>query len=113
MPARDYLDRYVNPPDYLEEQRKRLQKRKQESKRFPRHAERDVLGFILSHAPLENWERDVLGIIRDESYYFLPQRQTKVMNEGWATYWHSRIMTEKALAAIVDEAARAAKVKES
>jgi stage V sporulation protein R len=106
MPARDYLDRYVNPPDYLEEQRKRLQKRKQESKRFPRHAERDVLGFILSHAPLENWERDVLGIIRDESYYFLPQRQTKVMNEGWASYWHSKIMTSKVLtdAEVIDYA---------
>jgi len=106
MPASEYLDRYVNPPDYLELQRKRLQKRKQESRRFPPHPERDVLGFIMRHAPLDNWERDVLGIIRDESYYFLPQRQTKVMNEGWASYWHSKIMTSKVLtdAEVVDYA---------
>ena len=48
-------------------------------------------------APLENWERDVLGMIREEIYYYLPQRQSKVMNDGWASYWHSKIMTEKAM----------------
>src|SRR5690606_27294095 len=54
-------------------------------------------GFLLLHAPLEPWEADVLGIIREEAYYFLPQRQTKIMNEGWATYWHSKLMTTRAL----------------
>ena len=39
----------------------------------------------------------MLGIIREEAYYFLPQMQTKIMNEGWASYWHSKIMTCKAL----------------
>ena len=43
-----------------------------------------------SNAPLERWERDVLEIVRDEAYYFAPQRQTKIMNEGWAAYWHSQ-----------------------
>ena len=38
-------------------------------------------------------------MIREEAYYFLPQRQTKIMNEGWASYWHSTIMTQKALTA--------------
>ena len=56
-----------------------------------------MLLFLLEHAPLERWEHDVLSIIREESYYFAPQGQTKIMNEGWATYWHSKIMTEKAL----------------
>jgi stage V sporulation protein R len=51
----------------------------------------------MEHAPLENWERDVLSMIREEAYYFLPQRQSKVMNEGWASYWHSRIMTTRVL----------------
>ncbi len=97
LPAKSYLDRYVNPPDYLAEQRQRLQKEKDQSKRFPPAPERDVLGFLLHHAPLENWERDVLSIVREESYYFLPQRQTKVMNEGWASYWHSIIMTRRCL----------------
>jgi stage V sporulation protein R len=106
MPAKDYLDRYVNPPEYLEQQRQRMIKRKQESRCFPPSPERDVLGFIQRHAPLENWQRDVIGIIREESYYFLPQRQTKVMNEGWASYWHSRIMTSRVLtdAEVIDYA---------
>ena len=45
--------------------------------------------FILDHAPLKPWQVDVLSIIRDEAYYFAPQAQTKIMNEGWASYWHS------------------------
>ena len=97
IPAKPYMDRYINPPEYLEKQRKKLEKQKQAAKRFPARPERDVLGFIMQHAPLENWERDVMGMIREESYYFLPQRQTKVMNEGWASYWHTTIMTNKVL----------------
>ena len=48
--------------------------------------------------PLKPWQRDVLSIIRDEAYYFAPQAQTKIMNEGWATYWHSTIMTRHGMA---------------
>ncbi|HAR41934.1 MAG TPA: SpoVR family protein, partial [Bdellovibrionales bacterium] len=58
---------------------------------------KDVLAFLLENAPLADWEHDVLGMIRDEAYYFSPQGQTKIMNEGWASYWHSKIMTQKAL----------------
>lgn len=53
--------------------------------------------FLLEFAPLKEWEADILGCLRDEAYYFLPQRVTKIMNEGWASYWHSKIMTKKAL----------------
>ena len=97
MPAKEYMDRYVNPPAYLKQMRERHEREKQQAQRFPARAERDVMGFILLHAPLENWERDVLSMLREESYYFLPQRQTKVMNEGWASYWHSKMMTTRIL----------------
>jgi stage V sporulation protein R len=53
--------------------------------------------FLLENAPLEDWQHEVLAIVRDEAYYFVPQGQTKIMNEGWASYWHSKIMTERAL----------------
>ncbi len=53
---------------------------------------RDVMLFLIEHAPLKDWEASVLSMMRDETYYFAPQRQTKIMNEGWATYWHSKIM---------------------
>ena len=67
---------------------------------------RDVMLYLLENAPLEEWEADILGILRDEAYYYLPQRLTKIMNEGWASYWHSHIMTTRALKAseIIDYA---------
>lgn len=70
------------------------------------NAPRDVMFYLLDNAPLEEWESDILGILRDEAYYFLPQRLTKIMNEGWASYWHSHIMTTRALKAseIIDYA---------
>jgi len=93
LPAKDYMQRYVNPPEYLERRRAQLEAEQRQRRRFPRSPQRDVLGFLLKHAPLESWERDVLGIVREEAYYFLPQRQTKIMNEGWACYWHTTLLT--------------------
>jgi stage V sporulation protein R len=66
--------------------------------KFPKEPVRDVMLFVLEHAPLKPWQLDVLSIIRDEAYYFAPQAQTKIMNEGWASYWHSTIMTRQGLA---------------
>ncbi len=60
-------------------------------------ARRDVLKFLLEYAPLQEWQYDVLSIVRDEAYYFAPQGMTKIMNEGWASYWHAKLMTEKIL----------------
>ena len=56
--------------------------------------EKDVLKFLIQNAPLQDWESDVLSIIREEAYYFAPQGMTKIMNEGWASYWHAKMMTE-------------------
>ncbi len=54
----------------------------------------DIVRFLLRHADLEPWERDVLGIVSAEAEYFMPQRMTKIINEGWASFWHSRLLTE-------------------
>lgn len=111
--VRGYLEDYVNPPDFLAKQAEKARAEKEASKRqIPARPERDVLGFLLSHAPLESWEADVLSIIREEAYYFLPQMQTKIMNEGWASYWHSKLMTERALqdSEVIDYADAAAGV---
>jgi stage V sporulation protein R len=63
--------------------------------KFPEKPEKDLLLFLTRHAPLlETWQRDILEIVRTEMLYFIPQMQTKVMNEGWASIWHSRIMRE-------------------
>lgn len=64
-------------------------------KKIPLRPCKDVIGFIMRHSPiLEDWQRDILAMLREEMLYFWPQLQTKIMNEGWATYWHVRIMRE-------------------
>jgi stage V sporulation protein R len=105
--VRGYLESYINPPELLAAERaRRKEEEEAQRRRVPHSPERDVLGFLIQHAPLELWEADVLGIIREEAYYFLPQMQTKIMNEGWASYWHSKIMTTRALrdAEVIDYA---------
>jgi stage V sporulation protein R len=96
--AKDYMDEYINPRERLKAEEERRRKELEAAARsFPERPEKDVLLFLIEHAPLKAWQRDVLSIIRDEAYYFAPQGQTKIMNEGWASYWHSTIMTQKAL----------------
>ncbi|MBI3409625.1 MAG: SpoVR family protein [Planctomycetes bacterium] len=95
--SKDYMDDYINPPEALKAEEEERRKKQEESLRTPEHPEKDVLLFLIDHAPLKPWQRDILSIIRDEAYYFAPQGQTKIMNEGWASYWHSTIMTTRAL----------------
>ncbi len=97
-PAKGYMDRYINPPEVLERQRReQMEQAEAAYGRFPVAPVRDVMLFLLEHAPLDDWEADILAIIREEAYYFAPQGQTKIMNEGWASYWHSIIMTNYGL----------------
>ena len=95
MKAKDYMDDYVNPEAYVDAQKKKATDEAAKQSRFPANPERDVLWFLMEHAPLQKWQRNVLGIVREEAYYFAPQGMTKIMNEGWASYWHARIMTQK------------------
>lgn len=92
---REYMENYINPDEFVEQQKKKVDDERDKETRKPEKPERDIMGFLIQYAPLERWERDILKIIREEAYYFWPQMQTKIMNEGWATYWHSRLMTEK------------------
>ncbi len=94
--AKNYLDPFINPPDQITPD---SQPNEEElpARRLPESPERDVMLFLLQHAPLKDWQADVLAIIRDEAYYFAPQAQTKIMNEGWASYWHSTIMIRQGL----------------
>jgi stage V sporulation protein R len=60
--------------------------------KIPPHPEKDLLWFLANYAPVEPWEKDALEIIREESYYFFPQFETRVLNEGWASFWHAEIL---------------------
>jgi stage V sporulation protein R len=100
------MDKYINPPEYLAEQQALHQESLAQMARFPEQPLRDVLGFVMRHGQLNRWQQDVMSIVRDEALYFAPQGQTKVMNEGWACYWHTTMMTQDILtdAEVIDYA---------
>lgn len=63
--------------------------------REPLEPEEDILLFIRDHNPrLAEWQRDVLTMVHEEAMYFLPQIETKIINEGWASYWHRAILND-------------------
>lgn len=62
---------------------------------FPPEPEKDMVWFIQQYSTvLEDWQRDIMTMLHDEMLYFWPQMETKIMNEGWASYWHQRIVRE-------------------
>ncbi|TCL70874.1 stage V sporulation protein R [Hydrogenispora ethanolica] len=67
--------------------------------RIPLEPEDDLLWFLAEHAQLAEWERDIIRIVREEAAYFLPQIETKILNEGWASFWHYRILNQLELPA--------------
>ncbi|ABV87282.1 SpoVR family protein [Shewanella pealeana] len=87
-----YLQSQVNElwrtiPDLPQEEAK------EETIRFPSEPQENILYFIEKNAPLlEPWQREIVRIVRKMGQYFYPQKQTQVMNEGWATFWHYTIL---------------------
>ncbi|MBU9711745.1 SpoVR family protein [Evansella tamaricis] len=87
-----YDDLWSLDDEKTKEQPSNRQKRK---KKFPPQPEKDLLLFIEEYSrELEDWQRDILTMMREEMLYFWPQLETKIMNEGWASYWHQRILRE-------------------
>ncbi len=95
--SKDYMDKYVNPRAFIDEQEKQNREDDAKKKKFPEQPQRDILKFLIEYAPMDTWQREILNITREEAYYFAPQGQTKIMNEGWASYWHSFLMTTHVL----------------
>ncbi len=101
-PVEPRPDAYADlfPDEEAERRRRWKEERDARRERVPREPEEDLLGFLIREAPrLADWERDVLGICREEAAYFAPQLRTKIINEGWATYWHVAILQDLQLPA--------------
>lgn len=98
--AEKKTDRREGPYDDLlskEERNEGVSSNDDQRKRKPgiEVPEKDLVYFLMKHSPtLEPWQRDVMAMLHEEMEYFVPQMQTKIMNEGWASIWHSRIMRE-------------------
>ena len=95
--TKSYMNKYINPPTVVEQQKQQQIEKMKAMTQFPSEPVRDILNFLVHYAPLEDWQQDILTIIKEEAYYFAPQGMTKTMNEGWASYWHSTIMTRHIL----------------
>lgn len=93
---KEYMSHFINPDEQIESDSD-TDKKGERINITSVSNPRDILLFLINNAPLKEWQQDILSIIREEAYYFAPQGQTKIMNEGWATFWHSRIMTMMAL----------------
>ncbi|AOZ92049.1 SpoVR family protein [Paenibacillus crassostreae] len=79
----------------LDQQNKQVPSPSKKTNLFPPRPEKDIIWFIQEYSQhLEPWQRDILTMLRDEMLYFWPQMETKIMNEGWASYWHQRILRE-------------------
>ncbi|MDV2886844.1 MULTISPECIES: SpoVR family protein [Alkalihalophilus] len=77
------------------DQKAKTEEIKPKKRKFPPSPEKDILLFIEEYSrELEPWQRDILTMMREEMLYFWPQLETKIMNEGWASFWHARILRE-------------------
>ena len=94
----EIIERRPTPYDdlwALDERDEKPAEPKKRRKKFPPKPEKDLLYFLEQHSrELDEWQRDILTMLREEMLYFWPQLETKIMNEGWASYWHQRIMRE-------------------
>ncbi len=90
--AREFQSRFESLPGEAEHANAA---REPERARIPPSPERDLLWFIAQYAPnFEDWERDIFLAVREESFYFYPVFACQIMNEGWASYWHARLLRE-------------------
>lgn len=98
----DIIRSYINDPNIGYEKVERIldaaHSIRYQIPRVPRikeeNSKEDLIGFIIKHSELEEWEENILKIVKRETEYFIPQIETKVMNEGWASYWHYNILKE-------------------
>jgi len=63
-------------------------------KKIPVESEEDLLRFASTYGRLSSWEKDIIDIVREETLYFIPQMETKIMNEGWASFWHYKLLNK-------------------
>jgi stage V sporulation protein R len=97
----DYMDEWVNTEEYIKNQQKKIDKQDAaEYLNMFQSPTKDVFGFLRDNAPLKPWQQDVISMLYDEAMYFAPQRMTKMINEGWASFVDYHIMAREGLAAL-------------
>ena len=92
----DYMEEWINTSDFREKENKRIQRLEviDELDIFMGE-DKDVLGYMVEHAPLSPWQQDIIAMLYREAQYFAPQGLTKMLNEGWASYVDYNIMARQ------------------
>jgi stage V sporulation protein R len=93
-----HMDPWINPDDFIESEYKRIQRDEMahELELFE-NPEKDVFGFLKNYAHLKPWQQDIISMLYEEAMYFSPQRATKTLNEGWASFIDYELMTRQGL----------------
>jgi len=86
------MEDYKNIENYNSPIVPRVKPKPPDVQKIPQEPVEDILGFISKYGDLVEWQKNVIEIVRDETKYFIPQIETKIMNEGWASYWHYNIL---------------------
>lgn len=87
------IEEALPPADPFSSIHRRPERTEQDLDKVPLYPDEDLLIFIRDHNPnLPEWAKDLLTIVHEEAQYFVPQIETKIMNEGWASFWHKRIL---------------------
>ena len=91
-----YMEPFLNTPEFRQRENEKVHDQDiADEIGFLKEPTKNILGFIRDNAPLKPWQADIVSMLYEEAIYFFPQRQTKVMNEGWASTTDSVIMAEK------------------
>ena len=97
----NYMDPWLNTPEYVQKEKERVEREDMEDQLdLFVNADRDIFAYLKDHAPLKPWQQDVISMLYKEAMYFSPQRQTKMLNEGWASYVDYHIMCREGLASL-------------
>lgn len=94
-PEPEFVTREIAPLDFADlhgDNDKPRVERKMKNENFPPHNERDLLWFLINYSNMQPWQREIFSMIRSETFYFYPQAMTKIMNEGWASFWHAELL---------------------
>ncbi len=75
----------------------RIELAQEKTDEVPERLKCDLLSYLSERGKLTYWEKDLINIVREETFYFLPQMETKIMNEGWASYWHYLLLNQMKL----------------
>jgi stage V sporulation protein R len=97
----DYMDPWVNTDDFIEKQQKKIEEQDAaEYLNVFQSPTKDIFGFLRDRAPLKPWQQDVIAMLYDEAIYLAPQRMTKMINEGWASFVDFVIMAREGLCSL-------------